>query len=83
MARKHAGDIAQALIAGGRKNDEPAAIVANAARPDQTVIVTSLEKLGEAAAESPAVSIIVIGENVRLREQLNWLARNAAAFNPA
>src|ERR1700744_3654875 len=35
MARKFAGEIADALIAGGRDPNEPAAIVANAARADQ------------------------------------------------
>jgi uroporphyrin-III C-methyltransferase len=78
MARKHAGEIAAALIAGGRDREEPAAIVANAARPDQTVTVTTLARLGEAAAASPSVSIIVVGENVRLREKLDWLAGTAS-----
>ena len=42
MARKFAGEIAEALMAAGRSADEPAAIVANAARADQQVIVTTL-----------------------------------------
>jgi uroporphyrin-III C-methyltransferase len=83
MARKHAGEIAAALIDAGRKADEPAAIVANAARPQQQVMVTNLGRLGEMAAASPAVSIIVIGENVRLRQELDWLTRAAAELNPA
>ena len=44
----------RALIAAGRKADEPAAIVANAARADQQVIVTDLTGLGAAAAKAPA-----------------------------
>ena len=82
MARKHAGEIALALIAAGRAPDEPAAIVANAARSDQTVTITALAKLGEAAAASPAVSILVVGENVRLRQDLDWLA-HVRQFSPA
>jgi uroporphyrin-III C-methyltransferase len=78
MARKHAGVIADALMAAGRHRHEPVAIVANAARADQRVIITRLEDLGAAAEKSPAISIIVIGENVRLRDQLDWLARVAA-----
>ena len=42
MGRRFAGEIAAALMAEGRKPDEPAAIVANAARPDQQVTVTTL-----------------------------------------
>jgi uroporphyrin-III C-methyltransferase len=82
MARKYAGEIAAALIAAGRRPDEPAAIVGNAARADQSVIVTDLGGLGAAAAASPSVSIIVIGENVRLRERLDWLAHSARQLSP-
>ena len=74
MGRKFAGQIADMLIAGGRARSEPAAIVANAARPDQQVFITTLGGLAEAAEKSPALAIIVIGENVKLAEELNWLA---------
>jgi uroporphyrin-III C-methyltransferase len=83
MARKFARDIADALIAAGRRGDEPAAIVANAARAGQSVIVTTLSGLAEAAEKSPPLSIMVIGENVRLREELDWLGKKIAALNPA
>ena len=75
MARKFAGEISAALIAAGRCADEPAAIVANAARADQQVIVTTLGGLGAAAENAPSLAIMVIGENVRLAEELNWLAK--------
>ncbi len=81
MARKRAGAIAEALIAAGRDPQEPAAIVANATRHDQQVIVTRLKELGTAAEASPAICIIVIGQNVRLRDQLDWLTW-AAAVTP-
>jgi uroporphyrin-III C-methyltransferase len=74
MARKFAGEIAQDLVAAGRGADEPCAIVANAARADQQVIVTTLAGLAAAAENAPALAIIVIGENVRLAKQLSWLA---------
>jgi uroporphyrin-III C-methyltransferase len=73
MARKFAGEIAQELLAAGRNPHEPTAIVANAARPDQQVIITTLEGLGAAAETAPALAIIVIGENVKLAEELSWL----------
>ena len=74
MARKFAGEISAALLAAGRASTEPAAIVANAARPDQQVIITTLGGLAAAAQDAPALAIIVIGENVTLAEELNWLA---------
>jgi uroporphyrin-III C-methyltransferase len=78
MARKFAGEIVQALLAAGRKPDEPAAIVANAARSDQQVILTTLSGLASAAENAPALSILVIGENVRLAGELSWLAKTIA-----
>lgn len=77
MARKFAGEISQKLLAAGRKPDEPAALVANAARADQQVILTTLGGLAAAAENAPSLAIIVIGENVRLAEELSWLAKTA------
>jgi len=73
MARKYAGEIAAKLIAGGRQPNEPAAIVSDATFEKQHVIVTTLTELGEKAAASTAPAIIVIGENVKLREGLDWI----------
>jgi uroporphyrin-III C-methyltransferase len=73
MARKYAGEIAQNLMAAGRSAGEPAAIVSDASRADQTTHVTTLAELGSVALENDAPAIIVIGENVRLREGLDWL----------
>ncbi|MGZ5960469.1 MAG: uroporphyrinogen-III C-methyltransferase [Rhizomicrobium sp.] len=77
MARKFAGDIAAKLIAAGRAPQESAAIVSDATIDKQNVVVTCLEKLGEAAAASGAPAIIVIGENVKLREGLDWVGAMA------
>lgn len=82
MARGNAGAIAELLIAGGRTGDEPAAIVSDASLPTQSVVVTSLRELGNAASGS-APAIIVIGENVRLRAGLDWLgALSGRALEP-
>jgi uroporphyrin-III C-methyltransferase len=75
MARRFVGEIAQALLAAGRSADEPAAIVANAARDDQQVIVTTLGGLAHAADTAPALAIMVIGQNVALARELTWLAK--------
>jgi uroporphyrin-III C-methyltransferase len=76
MARRTAGEIAAKLIAAGRDADEPAAIVSDATRGRQDVVVTTLGQLG-AAANGNAPSIVVIGENVRLRAGLDWLGAMA------
>jgi uroporphyrin-III C-methyltransferase len=73
MALSHAGEIAQKLIAAGRRSDEPAAIVSDATLEGQQVRETTLGGMGAAALESTAPAILVIGENVRLRAGLDWL----------
>ena len=52
---------------------EPAAIVSDASHDAQSVRVTTLGELGLVAKKNSAPAIIVIGENVRLREGLDWL----------
>ena len=73
MALAHADEIAQKLIEAGRERDEPAAIVSNATGGEQNVRVTTLARLAEEAKTVDAPALIVIGENVRLREGLDWL----------
>lgn len=71
MALAHAGEIAEKLMAAGRAPDEPAAIVSHATLPNQSVCVTTLGQLGEAARNCPPPAVFVIGENVRLRDALS------------
>ncbi len=73
MALAHANEIAEALMEAGRTADEPVAIVSDATHGSQNVIVTTLDQMGLKAAQSAAPAILVIGENVRLREGLDWL----------
>ncbi len=73
MARKHAGEIAARLISAGRSTGEPAAIISNASRANQTTRIVTLAELGAAAAEADTPAIIVIGENVRMAAGLDWL----------
>ncbi|MBI3677161.1 MAG: uroporphyrinogen-III C-methyltransferase [Proteobacteria bacterium] len=73
MALAHAEEIAAKLIEGGRHASEPAAIVSDATFVKQNVRVTTLGELGRVANESSAPAILVIGENVKLREGLDWL----------
>lgn len=76
MAMKHIGAIAANLIAGGRSPDEPVAFVCNAATPEQAVLETTLARaeadVAAAGLEPPA--IVVVGEVVRLRAALDWIA---------
>jgi uroporphyrin-III C-methyltransferase len=73
MALAHAHEIAAKLIAAGRAPHEPAAIVSGATCAKQNVCVTTLAQLGAQARQSAAPAVMVIGENVRLREGLDWI----------
>ena len=84
MARRHAREIAAKLIAAGRSPNEPAAVISSASLDQQTTAVTTLAGLGEKAAEAQTPAILVIGENVRLAEGLDWLgaATRGKTLNP-
>ena len=75
MALKHLEQITGRLIAGGRRVDEPVAIVSKATTADQRVLETSLGRAAQDAEtsgiEPPA--LVVVGDVVRLRAALDWL----------
>lgn len=76
MGVRHRAEIATALIEAGRSPAEPACFVENGTTPQQRIVETTLENLGRATVESPAV--LVIGEVVRLRASLMALFEAAA-----
>lgn len=61
-------------LSNGMREDMPVAIISNATRPEQKVLVTTAIKAVEDAAKADIKppSLLVIGEVVHLREQLNW-----------
>jgi uroporphyrin-III C-methyltransferase len=67
--------ITDRLMRHGRDGENPLAVVANASRPDQQVIETTLARAAAdarlAAISGPA--LVVVGEVVRLRAELDWL----------
>ena len=79
MAMKTLPVIVARLIAAGRSPSEPVAIVMNATRPGMKVLETTL---GAAVADAEAgaigpPAIVCIGEVVRMRRCLDWLAWTA------
>ncbi len=72
MAVKHLGTIVDKLLAGGRSPEEPLAFICSATTTRQRVVVSTL---GQAVADRDAQgveapAIVVVGEVVRLRDQL-------------
>ncbi|GAB4484271.1 MAG: uroporphyrinogen-III C-methyltransferase [Thermodesulfovibrionales bacterium] len=77
MAVKNIQDLAAKLIENGRKPDTPVAVVRWGTRADQTTLISTLDRVAAQVREQdirpPAV--MVVGEVVRLREELNWFER--------
>jgi uroporphyrin-III C-methyltransferase len=74
MAVKHLGEIAQALMEGGREASDPVTIISNATLPQQMVSSTTLKQAGAFVAETnpPTPAIVVVGHASGWREMLDW-----------
>lgn len=66
--------IADSLIAAGKSPATPAAVVSHASRRSQRSVVANLVDLPERAKSEQLVapSLIVVGDCVALREEINW-----------
>lgn len=62
--------IARALIDGGRSPEEPVAFVENGTTRDERVITSTLEEVAAGAVETVSPAVFVVGQVVRLREEL-------------
>ncbi len=74
MAVKHMGEIARALIAGGRETSDNVVFVSNATLPQQTVLSTTLGEIDSFLAENTpdTPAIVVVGQVERWRDILDW-----------
>jgi uroporphyrin-III C-methyltransferase len=74
MAVKHLGEIAQALMEGGRDAGDPVTIISNASLPQQMVTTTTLKQAGAFVAENnpPTPAIVVVGHASDWRKMLDW-----------
>ena len=67
-------DIAEKLMAAGRRGDTPVAIISKATTPEQKTLITTLENAASdlAASPLPTPALIVVGEVVSLRGKIEW-----------
>lgn len=77
MGARRLGDIAEALIAGGRPAETPAALVEWGTTPSQRTVTAPLAEIAARAADagfgSPAT--LVVGDVVALRDRIAWFDR--------
>jgi len=74
MGMRRIEDIMQAIIDGGRSPDALAAVIHWGARPEQRVVTGTVGTIAARVRAEKVTnpSIIVVGEVVRLREDLRW-----------
>jgi uroporphyrinogen III methyltransferase / synthase len=74
-------EIVRELLAGGRAADTPAAVIERGTYPSQRVITATLATIAERTreAEVAAPAIAIVGDVVRLREEIEWFERRPLA----
>ena len=67
--------ICSKLIMIGKSPTHPIAVISRGTTVDEKTVVGTLEDIYEKAKDLPTPALIVVGEVVRLREQLNWFEK--------
>ena len=67
--------ITRKLIEIGKPKDHPVAVISRGTRPDEKTVIGTLEDIYERAKDLPTPALIVVGEVVRLHEQLSWFEK--------
>jgi uroporphyrin-III C-methyltransferase/precorrin-2 dehydrogenase/sirohydrochlorin ferrochelatase len=81
MGLRNLEPLMREFVAHGASPDMPAAIVDNATRPNQRVVVATLGTLAAASAAAglSGPSVVIVGTVVSLREKLDWYAPETQA----
>lgn len=77
MGMENLAHIAAQLMQYGKRADTPAAVICCGTKPEQTVLITTLQcAAGDAAnAGIKPPAVFIVGEVVKLREELAWFDR--------
>ncbi len=67
--------ITRKLIEIGKPKDFPIAVISKGTTPEEKTVIGTLEDIYEKAKDLPTPALIVVGEVVRLHEELNWFER--------
>jgi len=64
--------ITEKLIEIGKPKDHPIAVISRGTTPEEKTVIGTLEDIYEKAKDLPTPALIVVGEVVKLREELSW-----------
>ncbi|OIP53377.1 MAG: uroporphyrinogen-III C-methyltransferase [Helicobacteraceae bacterium CG2_30_36_10] len=72
MSLHNLSKISKKLIEIGKPSNYPIAVISKGTTKDQIVVVGTLEDIVDKAKDVPTPALIVVGQVVKLREQLKW-----------
>jgi len=75
MGMRNLTQIVDKLVKAGRSPQTPVAVIRWGSRPDQTTMTGTLGGIVSKVSDLAPPAIIVVGEVVKLREQLKWFER--------
>lgn len=75
MGLHHLQQISTKLIEVGKPKDYPCAVISKGTTPEQKVVIGTLETIMQKSKHLPRPALIVVGEVVRLRQQLQWFQK--------
>jgi uroporphyrinogen III methyltransferase/synthase len=77
MGVRRLASIARCLLDGGRRGDEPAAVIQRGTFPDQRVVAATLSTIGDVAAAAGVgpPAILIFGPVAALHSRLAWAER--------
>ena len=81
MGVEHLPEIVENLIAYGSEVDRPAALIREGTTQNQLVIAGTLSDIVEKGRDIRPPAVLVIGEVVRLHEQLDWFTHQAQTLS--
>lgn len=64
--------ISSKLLGLGKRKDYPCAVISKGTTKEQKVVIGTLENIVEKSKDLPTPAMIIIGEVVKLREQIKW-----------
>jgi len=63
------------LMEIGKPKDYPIAVISKGTTKDEKTVVGTLENIWEKAKDLPTPALIIVGEVVKLRDQLSWFEK--------
>lgn len=74
MGVEHLPEITEKLIGHGRSADTPAALIQEGTTQNQLIVSGTLENIVERSREIRPPAVLIVGEVVRLHQQINWFS---------